>query len=122
MVSIILKSLMSAGATWLQARSRERYALSRARTKSILRSAKSEQNWRSIMAVGSHTSWKDELWTVSFIIIIFLCFVPQSQQSIANGFEVLKATPEWFQWSMLLSISASFGVRGFDKFFKNKSY
>ena len=61
-------------------------------------------------------SWKDEAWTICFIIILGMCFVPALQIYVAEGFAILEETPHWFQWACLASIGASFGLRGFDKF------
>ena len=60
-------------------------------------------------------SWKDEAWTICFIGIFFMCFVPSLQHHVATGFAILQTTPDWFQWAVLASIGASFGLRGFDK-------
>ena len=71
-----------------------------------------EAGWEKIMAQASDNSWKDEAWTILFIIIIAMCFIPFTQPYVDAGFAALSRTPEWFQWAMYASIGASFGIRG----------
>mgnify|MGYP005999994575 CR=1 FL=1 len=71
-----------------------------------------EAGWEKIMAQASGDSWKDEAWTVLFIIIIAMCFIPPLQPYVERGFAALETTPDWFQWAMYASIGASFGIRG----------
>ena len=71
-----------------------------------------EAGWEKIMAEASKDSWKDEAWTILFIVIIGMCFIPPMQPYVDEGFAVLESTPDWFQWAMYASIAASFGLRG----------
>jgi len=75
-----------------------------------------EAGWEKIMAESSDNSWKDEAWTVLFIIIIAMCFIPLTQPYVERGFAALSATPDWFQWAVYASIGASFGLRGLKGF------
>ena len=77
-----------------------------------------EAGWEKIMAQSSNDSWKDEAWTVLFIIIIAMCFIPPLQPYVERGFAALETTPQWFQWAMYASIAASFGIRGIKGFKK----
>ena len=77
-----------------------------------------EAGWEKIMAQASDNSWKDEAWTVLFIVIIAMCFIPFTQPYVERGFAALSATPDWFQWAVYASIGASFGLRGLKGFKK----
>ena len=77
-----------------------------------------EAGWEKIMAQSSDNSWKDEAWTILFIIIIAMCFIPYTQPFVEGGFAALSRTPDWFQWAMYASIGASFGIRGIKGFRK----
>jgi len=70
-----------------------------------------EAGWEKIMAQSSDNSWKDEAWTILFIIIIAMCFIPFTQPFVERGFAALDATPSWFQYAVYASIAASFGLR-----------
>jgi hypothetical protein len=74
-----------------------------------------EAGWEKVMAEASKDSWKDEAWTILFIAIIAMCFIPPLQPFVERGFDALDKTPEWFQWAMYASIAASFGLRGLSK-------
>ena len=103
------------GKSTLDMRMAEKQSLMRARHKRYMTAAKSESDWQALMADAARHSWKDEAWTICFIVIFFMCFMPQLQHHVAQGFAILQTTPDWFQWAVLASIGASFGLRGFDK-------
>ena len=74
-----------------------------------------------LTATGSPDSWKDEAWTILFIALIIACFIPGLAPHIERGFQVLEnSTPDWFEVAIYISISASFGLRGFSKFINKK--
>jgi len=60
-------------------------------------------------------SFKDEAWTVLFILIIGSCFIPPFQPYVERGFDALARTPSWFQYAMYGAIASSFGLRGMGK-------
>tara|TARA_X000001382_G_C3132249_1_gene166799 strand:+ start:106 stop:489 length:384 start_codon:yes stop_codon:yes gene_type:complete len=60
-------------------------------------------------------SYKDEAWTILFIIIIGMCFIPSLQPYAERGFDALSRTPSWFQYAMYGAIASSFGLRGMGK-------
>jgi len=51
----------------------------------------------ALLADAARHSWKDEAWTICFIVIFFMCFMPQLQHHVAKGFAILQTTPDWFQ-------------------------
>ena len=77
-----------------------------------------EAGWDKIMAEASKDSWKDEAWTILFIVIIALSFIPWCRPYISEGFAALETAPDWFTYAMYASIAASFGVRGIKGFKK----
>ena len=77
-----------------------------------------EIDWEQSAIEASNNSWKDELWTVVFVLILIANFIPSLQETMARGFANLETTPLWVQWGMYASIAASFGIRtmkGFGK-------
>ena len=77
-----------------------------------------EIDWEQSAIEASKDSWKDELWTIVFVLILAANFVPSLQETMAQGFANLETTPLWVQWGMYASIAASFGIRtvkGFGK-------
>ena len=80
--------------------------------------ATGEISWEQAAIEASKDSWKDEAWTICFIIIVLGSFIPPLQPYMAEGFANLERAPSWFQWAMYASIAASFGIRtmkGFKK-------
>tara|TARA_X000000950_G_scaffold214758_1_gene258377 strand:+ start:2113 stop:2496 length:384 start_codon:yes stop_codon:yes gene_type:complete len=74
-----------------------------------------------IQAVKSgDNSFKDEAWTILFIIIIGMCFVPPLQPYVERGLDALGRTPDWLQYSIYGSIASSFGLRGMGKILGKK--
>ena len=111
--------------SWLKGKTEEKKAqtqvkLARAEAEAEVMkvAATHEAGWEKIMAQASQGSWKDEAWTILFIIIIAMCFIPPLQPYVERGFEALETTPQWFQWAMYASIGASFGIRGIKGFKK----
>ena len=54
----------------------------------------------------SKDSWKDELWTIVFVLILAANFVPSLQDTMAQGFANLETSPLWGQWGIYASIAA----------------
>jgi hypothetical protein len=92
---------------------------SKARAAIAQKKATGEIDWNTKMADASDNSWKDEAWTLFFIIILTCCFIPSLTPYIERGFIVLSTnTPEWFTYGMLASIAASFGIKSISQFKK----
>jgi hypothetical protein len=72
-------------------------------------------DWETIHAKGSQTSWKDEFWTVLLAIPVVLAFSHFGEfdgPAIAKmGFAALEELPEWYQYTLVTVILASFGIR-----------
>jgi len=93
-------------------------AIQKANAEIKLKQATGEMDWEQSAIDASKDSWKDELWTIVFVLILAANFVPSLQETMAQGFANLETTPLWVQWGMYASIAASFGIRtvkGFGK-------
>ena len=119
MIQALIPIVGNLAGSWLQGKADEKKATSEAKVAKAKAEAEvmkvaatHEAGWEKIMAQGSRDSWKDEAWTVLFIIIIAMCFIPPLQPFVERGFAALETTPDWFQWAMYASIGASFGLRG----------
>jgi len=64
-------------------------------------------NWEETAMKASDNSWKDELWTVFFVLLIAACFVPAAQPFIE-----VDTLPDWYQYLLFIAISSSFGIKG----------
>jgi hypothetical protein len=70
-----------------------------------------EIDWEQSGIEASKDSYKDEAWTIVFILVLAGNFIPSFQDTMARGFANLETTPLWVQWGMYASIAASFGIR-----------
>ncbi len=87
----------------------------KAETELLNKQIKGEIDYDLEAIKGSKDSWKDEAWTILFIIIIGMCFIPPLQPYTERGFDALSRTPQWFQFAMYGAIASSFGLRGMGK-------
>ena len=115
-LSALGKVILDLGQDYVHHKIQDRKSYRTAHQKRLNEAAKSHADWQALMAQASHHSWKDEAWTICFIIILFMCFIPSLQDEVGRGFAILDQTPDWFQWALLASIGASFGLRGFSAF------
>ena len=119
MIQALIPAIANLAGGWLKGKAEEKAATSKAKVAKgeaeaeVMKVASThEAGCEKIMAQGSQDSWKDEAWTILFIIIIAMCFIPFTQPYVEQGFDALSRTPDWFQWAMYASIGASFGLRG----------
>lgn len=66
-------------------------------------------DWDTQNAQNAANSWKDEYWTIVLSIPAVMCFIPGMAKYVEQGFTVLKDTPEWYQYALLVAIAAAFG-------------
>ena len=118
MIQALIGPIASLAGSWMEKKVTEQkgksaVALAKAEAEAEVMkvAATHEAGWEKIMAKSSDNSWKDEAWTILFIIIIAMCFVPFTQPFVERGFEALSNTPPWFQYAVYASIAASFGLR-----------
>ena len=110
----ILTSVANLATTFIDSKAKVKQA--EAETKMKL--ATGEINWEQAAINASKDSYKDELWTGVFVLILAANFIPALQPFMAQGFENLQKCPNWVTWGMYASIAASFGIRtmkGFGK-------
>ena len=96
-------------------------AKAEAEAKVMVSAATSTAEWEKIMAQGSQNSWKDEWLTILFSIPLILAFAGDfGRTMVAQGFAALEVMPTWYQYTLGVIVSASFGVRSATKFFGGK--
>jgi len=107
MIGQIIDSLGNLATAWVDGKT----AVQKANAEIKLKQATGEIDWELEAIRSAQNSWKDELWTIVFVIILAANFVPSLQDTMAIGFANLETTPLWVQWGMYASIAASFGIR-----------
>ena len=110
----ILGSVANLATTFIDSKAK----IKQAEAETKMKLATGEITWEQSAIEASKNSWKDELWTVVFVIILGANFFPAFQEPMRQGFENLENCPDWVAWGMYASIAASFGIRGIKGFKK----
>jgi hypothetical protein len=112
----IFEIIGSLGGSWIEKQkviAEGSIAIARARAEAKahiqITKATAEIEWEKTMAQASEGSWKDELWTIFFVLILVLSFIPGMDPYIQQGFDNIATLPDWFGYAVMLAISAAFG-------------
>ena len=115
MIQAFIGPLTNLAGTWLNNRAQKAQIKQRIQVAKLVAKVKkieTDGDWELEQAKASQDSWKDELWTVFFVILLSACFYPPAQPYIEDGFRFLREDlPEWLSWSIMASIAASFGLK-----------
>lgn len=57
-------------------------------------------------------SWKDELILIIFLAPVVMCFIPEYQVYVTNGFASLALVPDWYMGILVGMIVVIYGMRG----------
>lgn len=60
-------------------------------------------------------SWRPGYWTVTLSIPVVMAFVPRLAPYVLQGFQVLEATPDYFQYFLGVAVTSAFGYQVADK-------
>ncbi len=109
MIGQILQTVFGGVLDELEARRRRKQARLEADIAVEQARATADINWDQIMAQGSQSSWKDELWTIVLVIPAILAFIPGGAELVRQGFENLNTVPDWYKAALGTAIAAAFG-------------
>lgn len=112
MISLI-RDLISLGSTCIQGRQKKAQAKAEAEADVMRTAATSRAEWEKLQAQGAANSWKDEYWTLILSVPAILCFFPGTVEAVQAGFNALETMPEYYRYFLGVSITASFGIKGF---------
>tara|TARA_R100000742_G_C4279280_1_gene103428 strand:+ start:5041 stop:5472 length:432 start_codon:yes stop_codon:yes gene_type:complete len=119
MIGALLGPIGKIASTWLEGRNEKLRAdaetkIAQVRSKAVIaqKQATGEIELQQSLTEQMGDSWKDEFWTILIGGILLCCFLPFTQDYVKKGFEFLStSTPEWFTHIILISVSASYGLR-----------
>ena len=127
MLQALVGPVANLAGSWLQGKADKnaanaelRLTEAKAKAQILLSEKTSVADWERIMAEGAKSSWKDEFFVIVLSIPLVLAFIPGAEGWVDRGFEQLSKAPDWYFYSLGIAISASFGVRGAQAFFKRK--
>ena len=95
MLQALIGPVANLAGTWMQNRAEKAQAkqkLAVAKIEAQTKKVEQDGAWELEQARASQDSWKDELWTVFFVILLSACFYPPAQPYIEDGF-VFKRRP-----------------------------
>lgn len=99
-----------------------------------LEAIKSTSDWELAKITEVGGSWKDEFWTIVLAVpAILVMIAPVVElflfhdeyhkgdfvQAVIQGMMALDKAPEWYTYSLLTAISASFGIKGYNHYKAN---
>jgi len=80
-----------------------------------IKAIEQDANWENIHAQNSNNTWRDEMFSVIFVIPCVMAFVPDLVPYVHSGFEVLQNMPDWYKAFLGALVASSVGVRGLTK-------
>lgn len=98
---------------------RDRAAIKKAKVEGeiavIQQASQNAADWERIHAQASASSWKDEFWTIIFAVPLVMGFIPGMTEFVVAGFASFASMPEWYQYTLVTMVLASFGIRITDR-------
>ena len=128
MWTALIGPIASIAGSWMdgkveQTKAKAATNVARAKAEAVImeKKATGEIDWDLKMADASAHSWKDEWLTILFSIPLILSFCGEwGREIVSNGFQALEAMPQYYQYTLGVIVSASFGTRAATKFFGKK--
>lgn len=113
MWSLAFKAVQSLGSKWLE----NRRAKSDAIAERELQIIRGERSADIASAEGMSASLKDEFLTIVLTIPLMVIFYasvwgdPAMTIQVKEAFAAMSTLPEWYQWSFMGCVAATFGLR-----------
>ncbi len=108
----IVSDLIHLVSTYIKGKNVLKQAKIDAETAVLMRVADNVADWEKIRAKAAQSSWKDEYLVLILSFPFIASFIPDAEPYIQSGFEAMSKTPDWYQWSFMAAICASFGIKG----------
>ena len=113
-VAPIITGITSIFSSWMKTRkvkAEGSIAITQAKIEAKVRQVDLKYTMDANAANDMRYSWKDEFFVLLLAMPYVMSFIPSLAPYVAEGFTVLKATPQWYQYSFLGAIAATFGLR-----------
>lgn len=83
-----------------------------ARVKRLEKESEQDYDLDKLATQNMEKSWKDELILIIFLVPIVMCFIPEYQIYVTNGFASLALVPDWYMGILVGMIVVIYGMRG----------
>lgn len=99
-----------------EAKTRQKELDSAIQEKKLEAISKAEDHVQAIrLTMIQNAGWRPGYWTITLSIPVMMAFVPKLAPYVLEGFQVLEATPDYFQWFLKIAIGSAFGYQAIDK-------
>ena len=83
----------------------------------LMREAEMDYDLDRIAMQNMDKTWKDELILIIWLAPVVLCFLPEYQVHVTNGFATLALVPDWYIYILVGMIVVIYGMRGMLRMF-----
>ena len=92
-------------------------AEAQAKADRLKREAEMDYDLDKIAMQNMEKTWKDELILLIWLTPVVMCFIPEYQVYVTNGFASLALVPDWYMYILVGMITVIYGMRGLLKMF-----
>ena len=78
----------------------------------LMREAEMDYDLDRIAMQNMDKTWKDELILIIWLLPVVLCFLPEYQVHVTNGFATLTLVPDWYMYILVGMVTVIYGMRG----------
>ena len=82
------------------------------KAKRLEREAEMDYDLDRIAMQNMDKTWKDELILIIWLVPVVLCFFPEYQIHVTNGFATLALVPDWYMYILVGMVVVIYGMRG----------
>ena len=87
-------------------------AEAQAKADRLKREAEMDYDLDKIAMQNMEKSWKDELILLIWLTPVVMCFIPEYQVYVTNGFASLALVPDWYMYILVGMVTVIYGMRG----------
>ena len=114
----LVTSLFSSWSENKKAKAAGKIKITAAKLDATVKQIAAKQTMDAAAAGDMRFSWKDEYFVVILSLPYLMSFIPGLDQVALEGFDILARTPDWYRYSFLGVIAATFGLRTWFNNFK----
>ena len=78
----------------------------------LMREAEIDYDLDRIAMSNMDKTWKDELILIIWLIPVIMCFLPEYQVYVTEGFAILALVPDWYMYILVGLVTVIYGMRG----------
>jgi len=87
-------------------------AEAQAKADRLKRESEMDYDLDKIAMQNMEKTWKDELILLIWLTPVVMCFIPEYQVYVTNGFASLALVPDWYMYILVGMVTVIYGMRG----------